>query len=92
MIFPGFLYKDGGPHQRPGGTYSFKHVTTQEDADALLADGWVESIDEIDNPKAKVEEDDLETLKARAVELGIKGVHLYKSVESLKAKIAEVGG
>ena len=33
----------------------------------------------------------LEELKARAKELGIKSVHLYKSEEKLQAKIDELG-
>lgn len=97
MIYPGFLYKDGGPHLRPGGTFSFTLVKSQEEAGTLLADGWVETLGEIDNPKAVEPEPELEpeveeiSLLARAKALKIKGAHLM-SETTLRARIAEVEG
>ncbi len=44
MEYPNLLYKDGGNYQRPGGTYSFRQVHSDEERDSLKADGWVESV------------------------------------------------
>lgn len=40
MDFPTIVYKDKGPHQRPGGTFDYKPVRDQEELDSAIADGW----------------------------------------------------
>lgn len=40
MKFPTMVYKDGGPHQRKGGTYSFKGVANEAELTAALSAGW----------------------------------------------------
>jgi len=84
---PTIVYKDGGPYQRRGGTFDTLAVTTQEDLDEKLANGWYSHPDEIsakavatlssDSPAADVkapESKDAPTrdeLKLKATELGI---------------------
>jgi hypothetical protein len=48
MEFPRMVYRDGGTCQRPGGTYTWHQVADQSEFDALIADGWVSSIVEIE--------------------------------------------
>lgn len=53
---PTIVYKPAGPHQRQGGTFDYKGVSTQEELDAAIADGWDESFAEMLEPKAKIVE------------------------------------
>ena len=39
MEFPRLVFKDHGPHQRPGGSYDHAPVESQEDFDAALKAG-----------------------------------------------------
>ena len=68
---PTIVYKDKGPHSRPGGTFSYKGVTTQEQFDEAIAEGWLASYAELyetadDAPPTRAE------LEQKATELGIK--------------------
>ena len=70
MEFPTLVYKDRGPHQRPGGTYAFMQVVDQADADAAFAAGWHESLAlAVDPDNAPPTRSELET---KAGQLGIK--------------------
>lgn len=74
MEFPTLVYKDGGPHQRPGGTFDYKRIINDDQLTAALADGWFPTLAEATQPAAPDDDapptrDELET-KAR--ELGIK--------------------
>lgn len=40
IIFPTLVFKDKGPHQRPGGTYDYKGVADQAALETLLQSGW----------------------------------------------------
>jgi hypothetical protein len=52
MEFPMLVYKDGGPHQRKGGTFDYKPVRDEQQLDAALDQGWHESLlDAIEAPK-----------------------------------------
>jgi hypothetical protein len=45
------IYKDGGPHSRPGGTYQFTEIEGD-----IIPDGWFKSLgDLIDGKKPEVE-------------------------------------
>lgn len=44
MEFPMLVYKDGGPHQRQGGTFSHRPVHDAQEMEAALADGWHASL------------------------------------------------
>ena len=80
MEFPTLVYKDGGPHQRPGGTFDYKRIVNDDQLAAALADGWFLTLVEATQPAAVDPEvlldDDApptrEELEAKARELGIK--------------------
>lgn len=44
MEFPRLVYKDGGPHPRQGGTYSYQAVQDEQQLEAALDDGWHASL------------------------------------------------
>ena len=46
MDFPLFVYLGFGPHQRPGGGYTFRVAKDQADLDAALDAGWFLSLPE----------------------------------------------
>lgn len=72
--FPTILYKDEGPHQRNGGTFSYIGVDNQKDYDELLLDGWFMTLDEAIAIKKDKKERPLsrEELEKKATELNIK--------------------
>ena len=45
------VYKDKGPHQRPGGTFSYKSVS-EDQLEQALKDGWCKTLPEAIAPKA----------------------------------------
>lgn len=47
------VYKASGPHQRLGGTFDYKGVSTQEEFDAAIKAGWYPTLDEAVAPKTK---------------------------------------
>lgn len=51
MDFPRLVYKNGGPHQRAGGTYSHALVKDQTELDAHLEAGWFATLPEAITPK-----------------------------------------
>ena len=81
MEFPTLVYKDGGPHQRPGGTFDYKRIVNDDQLAAALADGWFLTLVEATQPAAVdlaeiASNDDApptrEELETKARELGIK--------------------
>lgn len=76
MEFPTLVYKDGGPHQRPGGTFDYKRVVNESELAAALADGWFSTLIEATQPTIATSDDDApptrDELEAKARELGIK--------------------
>ena len=80
MEFPTLVYKDGGPHQRPGGTFDYKRIVNDDQLAAALADGWFLTLVEATQPAAadlaEVAPDDApptrDELEAKARELGLK--------------------
>lgn len=46
MEFPTLVYRDGGPHQRPGGTFDYRPVNDKQQLQAALAEGWHCSVPE----------------------------------------------
>lgn len=75
--FPTIVYKDVGPYQRRGGTYSTVTVNDQADLDAALAAGCVTHPDFIGQAPAKAAAPDDNApptraeMEAKATELGI---------------------
>lgn len=81
MEFPTLVYKDGGPHQRPGGTFDYKRIVNEDQLTDALADGWFLTLVEATQPAAAdlaevAPNDDApptrEELETKARELGIK--------------------
>lgn len=77
--FPCFVYKDGGPYQRAGGTFDYKLAEDESERDSLLASGWFKTVpDAIAGVREPVELPIDETspptrkeLEQQATELGI---------------------
>jgi hypothetical protein len=86
MDFPRFVYKNGGPLQRAGGSYNHTLVESQKEMDVALSAGWFATLPEaIDyreprtGPGTKQGETSDDNapptraeLEAKATELGIK--------------------
>lgn len=97
MIYPRFVFKNGGPIQRAGGSYDSVLVADEEAHAAKLADGWFDSIPDAIEGKVKepepkvpaVDPDDAPPtraeLEAKAAELGLKFHH-----KTGDAKLAEL--
>ena len=75
MIFPRFVFRDGGKIQRAGGSYSELLVEDESGYDAAIADGWFSSLSEAIEGRAEVlskeESDTRSELEEMAKELGI---------------------
>lgn len=77
MEFPTLVYKDGGPHQRPGGTFDYKRIVNADEMALALASGWFETLVEATQPAEVAAPDDdapptRDELEAKARELGLK--------------------
>ena len=80
--FPRLVYRAEGKYIRPRGTYDFTGVSTQEEYDQKLAEGWFDSIEDalapkpVEAPSDPVLDDNAPPtraeLEAKATELGIK--------------------
>ncbi len=46
MEFPSLVYKDGGQHQRKGGTFDYQQVENEQEHAAALKGGWFPSVEE----------------------------------------------
>lgn len=72
MKYQDIVYKCPGPHQRKGGTYAFRGVSSPEEHDQALQEGWFNTLPEaiegkvIDVPPTRDE------LEQKAKELGVK--------------------
>lgn len=88
------LYRCPGKHQRPGGTYDYIGVDSQEKFDELLAGGWFETLPEAIDGKVKEKPVDDVTpptraeLEEKAKELSLK-FHGNISDEKLGKMIEE---
>ena len=72
MEFPRFVFRNGGPHQRPGGSYDHAPVESQEEFDAALKAGWFATLPEAINPPPADDAPPTRAeLEAKAKELGI---------------------
>ncbi len=95
-MFPTLVYKDGGIHQRRGGTYSYCKAEDKDQFKALLKEGWSPSLEEaLGEKKAEIVEEVAESeiptreeLEEMASELGIKPKANWKD-ETLAKKINE---
>ena len=91
------VYRDGGPYARKGGTYDTKGVSSREEHDQALEDGWFNTLPEAIAGKSAVvdvkddEPPTREELEQKAKELGIK-FDKKTSDEALAKKIAEALG
>lgn len=74
--FPTLVYKDKGPHHRPGGTYDYKAVNNADQFSDALAGGWFAALTEVIEPTAAVADHNgpatREELEAKATELALK--------------------
>lgn len=75
MSLPTIVYRCPGPHQRPGGTFDFVGIETDEDLKEALLDGWFLTMDEAVNKKSAValeevkQEDDKPPTRAELEEM-----------------------
>lgn len=53
MKFPRYVFKNHGPNERAGGTYSSLIVNGEEEMAQALASGWFAGLDEAIAPKPK---------------------------------------
>ncbi len=82
MEFPTLVYRDKGPHQRPGGTFNCAGANDSEHLQELFAQGWFLTLREAiagkhdADEEPETHEDDApptrEELEAKATELNIK--------------------
>lgn len=94
--FPTMVYKDGGTHQRPGGTFSYMGVNSPEEMKEAIACGWSDSLEKAANGDSEPVEDTIdeaspptrEELEAKAKDLGIKFTHRSKD-KTIADKIAK---
>ena len=99
--FPTIVYKDGGDHQRPGGTFSYVAAPDKESYQSLLENGWFPTLEETTEKKSVVSVETLAAeegtddgeptraeIEAKCKELGIKVHHKAKD-ETLLNKIEE---
>ena len=98
MKYSNIVYRCPGPHQRPGGTYDFRGVTSQEEEAELLSQGWFGTVPEAIAGKASLVElppdvspPTREELEQKAKELNIK-FDKKMSDEVLSKKIADAVG
>lgn len=72
-IFPVLVFKDGGPHQRAGGSYSYLAVEDEQDFNAAIANGWFATLPEAIEAKAISDAQPTRSeLEFKATELGVK--------------------
>lgn len=71
---PTIVYKDGGPHSRDGGSYSYLGVYSQKAFEQAVDEGWYKSLPEAISHEVDEDMPGLtrEELKSKAIELGIK--------------------
>lgn len=101
MEFPRLVYKDGGPHQRKGGTFDYRPVHNEAELDAALEQGWHESVQDAIAPKPQAEPPQSTDstrkptrgeLEQKATELGVPfgpRVSDRKLGEAIAAKLAQ---
>lgn len=78
MEFPMFVYRDGGPHSRKGGTFSFRQVIDKDRLQESLDTGWRINLDDTPalQPASQPAQDDSrpasrDELEVMATRLGI---------------------
>lgn len=79
MSYSNIVYRCPGPHQRPGGTFDYKGVTSKTEEAELLQAGWFETLPEAINGRVSLKElppselpSTRDELEQKAKELGIK--------------------
>lgn len=97
--FPTLVYKDGGDHQREGGTFSYKGVNDPDALKSALSDGWFKSLPEAvsgesvaDEPIDEVSPPTRDEAKAKADELGIEyagNIPTKKLIKLIEEKLAD---
>ena len=98
MKYSNIVYRCPGPHQRPGGTYAFRGVESQEEEDQLLGQGWFRTMPEAIDGKSSLKElpsDDApptrEELEQKAKKLGVR-FDKKTTDEALLKKVTEALG
>lgn len=94
--FSTLVYKKGGAHHAPGGTYDYKQAKSQEEYDALIKGDYFATLPEAlegkSEPKPKDEsQPSRDEAKTKADELGIKyaaNIPTKKLVILINEKIA----
>ena len=97
--FPTIVYKDGGPHSRPGGSFSWVEAPDEEAFNGLLKNGYYASLPEAIEKKSVSEEASNEAaptreeIETKATELGIpfrSNWHDATILEKIRKKISEL--
>jgi hypothetical protein len=77
MNFPILVYCCPGPHQRPGGTYAYRHVSDEGQFATAIEEGWFATLPEaiVGKSAEPASQDDApptrDELKRKAAELGL---------------------
>ena len=91
MEFPRLVFKNGGPHQRPGGFYDHTPVENEAEYEAALKAGWFGTMPEALAPPpvaALPPADDAPPTRAE-LEAKAKELHIEFSPKIGDAKLAE---
>lgn len=98
MKYSNIVYRCPGPHQRPGGTYAFRGVSSEAELAQALIEGWFETMPEAINGHVSLKElppselpPTRDELEQKAKELGIK-FDKKTSDETLTKKISDAVG
>ena len=71
MMFPRFVFKDGGKLHRAGGTYSELLIEDESAYDAAIAEGWFASLPDAIAGAAEDDSATRQELEDLALELGV---------------------
>lgn len=96
MNFPRYLFRDGGPFQREGGTYNSLLAQDEDQVSEALGNGWFMTLPEaVEAPKAPPLKEDAppsrQELEAKAGELGLswpKGTRDKTLLAMIESKLA----
>ena len=76
MNYPTIVYKCPGQHQRPGGTYSYLGIDSEDELKVALSGGWHLTLEEAIEPNKAVRNDDPIESKPTRDEMNQKGAEL----------------
>lgn len=69
---PRLVYRNNGPHLRPGGSFDYKLVSDEADHSEALESGWFDTLPEALDANPETAAPTRAELEAKALELGLK--------------------